>query len=444
MGIPTGRRECWFSLKGPGYQAKFTASLLAYEEILRNIRLNGIIAMGGELKNLLCKVLRNRIHWFPIGEMLAIGPVIEIFSKPYGRGGREMGERVYCIEAEDNEPDAQLCARLRSLLESRNLFDWLVEKDVTAVKTHFGESQKVGYVRPLFLRMLGEQIKKQGGLPFLTETSTLYKGNRSDAVHHLAHAHAQGFDFGQTGMPIIMADGLFGDEERLVPVGGKIYQRVHVAALLAKCNAMVMVSHFTGHLAAGFGATLKNLGMGLASRKGKMEQHSNAKPTIDAEKCTCCGTCAEWCPQDAINIGDAAAIDSNLCIGCGECLAMCRFDAVQYNWGATYEELQKKVVEHAMGVHTLFAGKSLYISVLTRISKDCDCMGHTYEKICPDIGILVSRDPVALDAASLALVEQRAGKALSQLAHDIPYRFQLDYAAELGFGSGDYELITVK
>lgn len=140
---------------------------------------------------------------------------------------------------------------------------------------------------------------------------------------------------------------------------------------------------------------------------------------------------------------DVAVIDSVRCIGCGECLAMCRFDSVKFDWGATYEDLQKKVVEHAMGVCSLFKGKSLFINVLTRISKDCDCMGHTFEKISPDIGILVSRDPVALDAASLDLVEKQVGKSLAQLAYDIPYRFQLDYAKELEFGSTDYELIRV-
>lgn len=354
-----------------------------------------------------------------------------------------MSEDVYFIAAEDNEPDDQLCTKLEQLIKQKELLYWLNELDVTAVKTHFGESPKVGYARPMYLRMIGEQIRNHGGRPFLTETSTLYKGNRSDAISHLTHANNQGFDYKATGMPIIMADGLFGDEERLVSIEGKIYQWVHVAALLFKCNAMVMVSHFTGHLAAGFGATLKNLGMGLSSRKGKMQQHSTAKPAIDEEKCTACGTCEEWCPQNAITTGEVAAINNDLCIGCGECLAMCRFDAVKYNWGATYEELQKKVVEHAMGVANLFAGKSLYINILTRISKDCDCMGHTYERICPDIGILASRDPVALDAASLALVEERAGTTLAKLAHDIPYNFQLDYAAELGFGNRSYNLVTI-
>ncbi len=353
-----------------------------------------------------------------------------------------MKEKVYCIEAVDNEQDELLCEKLRNLIQAENLLGFIADRDVTAVKTHFGESRKQGYARPLYLKMLGENVKSLGGSPFLTETSTLYKGNRSDAIRHVAHANSQGFDYVSTGMPIIMADGLFGDDEYVVPIKGKIYAAVHIAALLAKCNAMVMVSHFTGHLAAGFGATLKNLGMGCASRKGKMEQHSTAKPKIIKKECTGCGTCVKWCPQEAIAlVDDLAVINGEKCIGCGECLAMCRFDAVKFNWGVTYEDLQKKVVEHALGVYSLFPGKCLFVNVLTRISKDCDCMGHTFEKISPDIGILVSRDPVALDAASLDLVEKRTGKTLPQLAHDIPYRFQLDYAKELEFGTQDYELV---
>ncbi|MDP3480188.1 MAG: DUF362 domain-containing protein [Desulfoprunum sp.] len=354
-----------------------------------------------------------------------------------------MRENVYFIEASDNERDEILCDKLRDLIQAEDLLGFVADKDIAALKTHFGESLKLGYPRPLYLKMLGEEVKNKGGAPFLTETSTLYKGKRDNAIKHIAHAHSQGFDFASTGMPIIMADGLFGDEEYDVSIKGKRYQSVHIAALFAKCNALVVVSHFTGHLAAGFGATLKNLGMGCASRKGKMEQHSTAKPKIVKKNCTGCGICAKWCPRDAITLVDErAVINAKECIGCGECLAMCRFDAVKFNWGATYEDLQKKVVEHAMGVCSLFQGKSLFVNIVTRISKDCDCMGHTYEKIAPDVGILVSRDPVAVDVASLDLVEKRAGKVLSQLAYDIPYRVQLDYSKELHFGNPDYELIT--
>jgi uncharacterized protein len=352
-----------------------------------------------------------------------------------------MSEKVYFIKASDNENDTALCGKLKKLLVSEDLLNFIEDMDATAVKTHFGEVPEVGYARPLYFKMISDIIKSKGGQPFLTETSTLYKGNRNNAIKHLSHAYNQGFDIASTGMPIIMADGVFGEDEYEVPINGKIYKSVKIAALFAKCNSLVVVSHFTGHLATGFGAALKNMGMGCSSRKGKMEQHSTAKPKISKKICTLCGTCAEWCPAEAITLGEeSAVIDWKKCIGCGQCLAMCRFDAVQYNWGSTHEDLQKKVVEHAMGLYELFRGKSLYINLLTRISKDCDCMGG-FKKILPDTGIMVSKDPVAVDSASLDIIEKTAGKKLSECAYDIPYRIQVDYSGEINFGSVDYKLI---
>lgn len=352
--------------------------------------------------------------------------------------------KVYFLKTENNVSDEILADKLKALISKESLFSFISEKDMVAVKTHFGESDKSGYPRPVILKRIGELVREKNALPFMTETSTLYKGNRDNAVIHIEHALRQGFSFENTGMSIIMSDGLYGDEEVEVAINGKIYNSVKLASLIVKSHALVCVSHFTGHLIAGFGAAIKNMGMGCASRKGKMIQHSTAKPEIMPELCTKCKQCITWCPAQAITMtDDSALIDSGKCIGCGECLAVCRFDAVKYNWGATFEELQKKIVEHAFGVYKANEGKSVYINILTRISKDCDCMPR-YENICGDIGVLVSHDPVAIDAASLDLVEKYSGKNLSDMAYDIPYRFQIDYAKEIGFGDSAYELIEIQ
>lgn len=350
-------------------------------------------------------------------------------------------KKVYFIKSGSSSTDQLLSEKLKTVIVKEKLLDFIEEKDMVAVKTHFGESGKSGYPRPVFLKNVGELVREKNALPFMTETSTLYKGNRDNAVIHIEHAIRQGFGFENTGMSIVMSDGLYGDEEAEVAIDGKIYKSVKLASLIVKSQALVCVSHFTGHMIAGFGAAIKNMGMGCASRKGKMNQHSTAKPQIIPGICTKCKQCIIWCPEQAISSGEASAeIDSAKCIGCGECLAVCRFDAVRYNWGATYEELQKKIVEHAFGVYKANEGKALYINILTRISKDCDCM-PLYENICGDIGVLVSHDPVALDSASLDLVEKSAGKKISEMAHDIPYRYQIDYAKEIGFGDADYQLV---
>ncbi len=352
-------------------------------------------------------------------------------------------EKVYLIRCEQSADDRSICRKLKKSIEEKDFFSFIQPKDLVAVKTHFGEAGSTGYVRPVYFSMMGEMIKSKGATPFLTETSTLYSGRRTNAAEHMELAYEHGFNFVDTGLPIVMADGLLGNEEIEIDIPGKIYNKVNIAALFFKIQALIMVSHFTGHIVSGFGAALKNMGMGCASRKGKLNQHSTAKPSIKTANCTGCGECVKWCPVQAISLVDKKAqIKKKTCIGCAECLSVCRFEAVGFNWGATYGDLQKKIVEHAMGLTLAARQNVIYLNFLTRITKDCDCMGKS-EIILPDIGILVSFAPVAIDAASLDLVEQASGKKLSQLSHDIPYRVQLEHATELGFGNPDYELIKL-
>ncbi len=354
-----------------------------------------------------------------------------------------MSERIIFIRASDNEDDQVLCGKLKEVLQQQNLLSIIAPQDMVAIKTHFGEEGSIGYVRPLYFKMMAHLLEEKQALPFLTETQTLYVGSRSNAVDHFHLAYKHGFTYENTGLPLIMADGLLGDEEIEVKIPGRIYHSVNIASLIVRAQAMVTVTHFTGHLATGFGAALKNLGMGCSSRKGKLLQHSTAKPSIKTKACTGCGVCVEWCPAGAISMeNNKAVMDKLKCIGCGECLAVCRFKAVGFTWSETYEQLQRKVVEFAMGVCETKKDKMLYVNFLTRITKDCDCI-KGFDKMVPDIGILIGFDPVAIDAASLDLVEEAGGKKLAQLAYNIPDRIQIDYARELEFGHPDYELVTI-
>ncbi len=354
-----------------------------------------------------------------------------------------MSEKVYFIKIEDNERDDVIAAKLIKVLTSRKLLSFIKPKNIVAVKTHFGEKDAKGYVRPIVLKELGELIKTMDAKPFLTETSTLYRGQRSNAIDHINLAYSHGFTFGNTGMPIIMADGLFGDDEVSISIDGEIFKEVNIASQIEKSQALILVSHFTGHIVAGFGATIKNLGMGCVSRRGKLIQHSTAKPSIKISKCTGCGTCVKWCPKDAITINDGkATIKNSLCIGCGECLAVCNYDAVGFNWSETYENLQKKIAEHALGVVKNKIGKVLYINFMNRISKECDCMSK-YEKISKDIGVLVSTDPVAVDKASLDMFLKYTGVNINEMSYDIPYKIQVEHGEKIGLGKLKYDLIEL-
>lgn len=355
-----------------------------------------------------------------------------------------MAPVVYWIRLSGDDVDTATVSALDEFMRRHDLPDFVQPRDMVAVKTHFGEAGTRGFVRPPVMAVLASAVRRRQGIPFLTETSTLYRGRRSNAVDHLDLAREHGFTPEVTGMQIIMADGLLGDEEIAVPIRGSHFREVSIAAQVVKSQCLLLVSHFTGHIAAGFGGALKNLGMGCSSRRGKLIQHSTAKPGIRASKCTACGECVRWCPQDAITLVEGhAVIDDSRCIGCGECLAVCRFDAVTYNWKETYTNLQEKIVEHAMGAVAGKEHKLLCFNFLTRITRDCDCQ-KGYDPVSPDIGILVSTDPVALDAASLDLLEAETGKTIRELAHDIPSRAQLEHARKLGFGSLEYELVKEK
>jgi uncharacterized Fe-S center protein len=220
---------------------------------------------------------------------------------------------------------------------------------------------------------------------------------------------------------------------------------------------MIVLTHFKAHMVSGFGGALKNLGMGCAPPAGKREQHQ-AFPFTYPERCTVCGKCTAACPRDAITIRDGkSAIDRELCIGCFECMTVCPERAIDVDWQTEIPRFVERLVEYAAGAVAGKENKTGYLSFLTRITPDCDCVPWSDAPIVPDIGILASKDPVAIDAAAYDLVNAQAGFLDSELhAHHAKggdkfkgvwkdtdgYR-QIRYAEEMGLGSGKYELVRI-
>jgi len=349
-----------------------------------------------------------------------------------------MASKVFFAPIEQLAPPEKIERRLKDLLNISEFEKIILPNDFVAVKTHFGEKGSITHVPPRFFRPLSARIKQVSGHPFLTETSTLYKGNRSDALCHLSLAFDHGFTQDVTGMPVMMADGLKGVFETEVAIGNGT--RVMVAGLLKKVNSIVAVSHPTGHIALCFGGTVKNLGMGLSSRKGKLIQHSSVKPSINLERCTGCGHCVRYCPENSITVNQKkAAINAATCVGCGECLTECRFDAVLYNWEQDKTRIQETTAEHAKGV--VLGKQGFYINYLLNFTKDCDCFGTAKTPVIPDIGLLASTDPVAVDSAAMDLIEKR-NKPLPELSYEgLDPRIQLRHGEAIGLGSMSYELI---
>jgi uncharacterized protein len=341
--------------------------------------------------------------------------------------------------------DSNRADRIRQLLESIRLQDLVNQKDLCAIKVHIGEAGCKTHMEPALVAEAVKIIKSRQAIPFITDTAVLYRSRRSNAADHMVLAHEHGFDMAGIGAPFFPADGLRGTYEAVVPINGRHYQEVPLAATALEATSLVVFSHVTGHLASGLGATIKNIGMGFSTRKGKLSQHSTVKPKIKQKKCTDCQECIEWCPENAITDPEGTAIiDPELCIGCGQCLAVCRFDAVAYNWAVSSAELQERMAEHALGLMEKKRGKIVFINLLLKMTKDCDCLGDAGNPVVPDIGALASLDPVAIDQATLDLISHETGNRLGTYAYPaLDEDHQIRYGEQIGLGSRKYSLIQV-
>lgn len=236
-----------------------------------------------------------------------------------------------------------LHGKLVRLMDEAGLPKIIDRGDLTAVKTHFGEKGGHAFVRPTFLRSVVERLKELDAKPFITDSSTLYPGERKDAVSALRCGIENGLAYAVAGAPLIMCDGLRGLSSRRVPINGKILKDVDIGLEILEADALVIVSHFKGHELTGFGGALKNLGMGCCSREGKMEQHSSVAPQIAAEICTACGACIKACAHDAIVFeeGKARIIDDK-CVGCSRCISACPEKAIRIQWNESAPMAMKK------------------------------------------------------------------------------------------------------
>ena len=329
---------------------------------------------------------------------------------------------------------------------------------------HFGELGNCAYLRPNYVKAVADLIKELGGIPFLTDCNTLYPGSRKNAVDHLTCAEINGFNTVTTGCHVIIADGLRGTDDVEVPVvNGEFCKTALVGRTLMDADILISLSHFKGHEATGFGGAIKNIGMGGGSRAGKMQQHDDGIPVVDSELCRGCHRCAKECGSDAITYGEnnKAVINSDICKGCGRCIGACPFDAISSMFDTANESLCRKMAEYAQAI--CYNRPCFHISLIMDVSPNCDCHGENDAPILPNIGMLASFDPVALDQACADLCLKATPVRNSQLGdnladpnwhhyHDhfldnnpnIRWKETLSHGEKIGLGTREYELKVIK
>lgn len=356
-----------------------------------------------------------------------------------------------------------LPTKLKNLLKAAHIGDIDMQDKYVAIKMHFGEHGNVAHLRPQFAKAVVDIVKELGGKPFLTDCATLYPGSRKNALDHLACAWENGFNPLSVGCPIIIADGLRGNDEVLVPVkGGEYVKEAKIGRAIMDADVFISLNHFKGHEFASLGGALKNVGMGCGSRAGKKEQHCSGNAEIIEDLCRGCRKCLENCANGGLKFDEARKkmTVTDQCVGCGNCISACNFDAINFTNDTANEKLSRRIAEYAKAV--VDGRPQFHINLLLDISPCCDCHGENDVPILPNIGMLASTDMLAIDQASVDLCQKQEPLPGSQLYkalhdpdfHDCGNHFNnvhpasdwkscFEQAEKLGIGSREYELIDI-
>ena len=257
----------------------------------------------------------------------------------------------------------------------------------TAIKLHSGEVGNQNFLGP---DLWADVIKKNGGT--VTECNTAYAGSRNTTEKHLETLEKHGWSK-QFKVDLLDAEG--NDLVLDIP-DGKVIKKNYVGKNLANYDSLLVLSHFKGHPMGGYGGALKQLSIGIASSYGKAYIHG---------------------------AGDPAKI-----------------------WTGDHNLFLESMADAAYSVAKYFGKKSAYINVMKNMSVDCDCCAVAEDPCMPDIGILASTDPIAVDQACIDLVYASDAPGRDHLIERIETRngvHTIEAAAAHGFGSREYELIEL-
>jgi hypothetical protein len=342
--------------------------------------------------------------------------------------------KVYFKELEPDAGIEQISSAAAEVLARFIESEQISLENNVPLKVHFGEKGNQTYVSSEHYLGVIDYLRKNNVEASYIETNVLYAGKRSNRTDHLNTAKLHGF----TQLPIIIADGEKGEDCTEVEINKKHFKKCFVGSEFSKFNQVIVMSHFKGHIMAGFGGAIKQLAMGFAAKAGKLAQHSNSKPLTLPLLCSKCGACIKYCPQNAMKMGLLRPkINKELCTGCAGCVTVCRRRAIIPNFLASFSKsFIERLAEYAYAAQL---GKNIiYLTFAVNITRGCDCEGRKMKPFVPNLGILASTDAVAVDQVGLDLLDRKHGRKVFKRGRHV-----LAYAESIGLGSRDYEIISL-
>ncbi len=354
----------------------------------------------------------------------------------------------------DYSQEKNILKGIQALL-SESGFDSMIPKGGSvAIKLHMGELGNIRYIRPVFARQLSDIIRSRNGRPFLVDTVTLYPAERGTKQKYLNTAAKNGFVEASVNAPVVITDD--DDKHELIsirnPVNDCQLTQVKVPSLLIESACILVASHVKGHDLTGFGGAVKNLGMGCVSTESKQAQHFVNMPQFNEASCDGCGICADECPTDAITLVNAKPErETDKCISCSTCLFKCPSESWVWPTGSK-EKFQVYLAHAASAVLSGCHGKIGFMNFVQDVVPHCDCAAPSGNPLVQDVGILFSLDPVAIDKASLDLIDRspivpgstsaRPPDLLGKV-HGTNSLVQLTTAEKLRIGTLKYKLVPV-
>jgi uncharacterized Fe-S center protein len=346
-------------------------------------------------------------------------------------------------------------AGLKRLLDRSAIEGMIPRGEPVAIKLHMGELGNIRHIRPVFVRKVVDIIRSKEGKPFLFDTVANYPGSRASKKGYLDTAARNGFVEASVNAPVVIADDA--DELQTIaitsPVDGCEMKEIKVSSLLLKPSFLMVLSHVKGHELTGFGGALKNLGMGCVSTQTKRAQHCVNMPIFAEEReCDACGKCADACPTKAITLeNEKPRRVSAECIYCGTCYFKCASHCWIWPPGSK-EKLQVYLGHAASAVLSGYKGKVVFVNFIQDVVPYCDCAAPSGNPVVQDVGITLSFDAVAIDKASLDLIDKspiipgatsaKPPDILGKMHHTSSL-IQLETAEKLGAGSTKYKLVPV-